>query len=75
MVLRLKLRELKRKYFEGDLTMPKTTLWMFGAICLLAGIVYGLCAAPLTHGVMIGCNNGNCDMWGLDEKNKEEEKA
>ncbi|MCM1541913.1 MAG: hypothetical protein NC121_11715 [Blautia sp.] len=81
MVLKLKLKNLAQKCFEGDLTMPKATFWMIGVICLLAGIVYGLCVAPLTHGVTIGSNNGNYDnkydgcVWGPGEKGEEEEEA
>lgn len=45
--------------FEGEVIIPKTTLWMIGMICLLSGIVHGLLAAPWTHGVNIACNNGN----------------
>lgn len=54
-----RMREWKRSCFEGELTVPKVTLWLAGAVCLLAGIVYGLKAAPMTHGLNIGSNNGN----------------
>lgn len=52
--------------FEGDLTMPKLTFWLAAAVCLLAGVVYGLMAAPRTHGIHknIGCNNGNANSFG-----------
>ena len=73
MVLKLKLKNLAKKCFEGNLTMPKATFWLVGIVCVLAGIVYGLFAAPLTHGVMIGSNNGNCAgcMCGSDEEDEE----
>ncbi len=54
-----KCRELKENYFDGEVTMAKTTLWMIAGLCLLAGIIRGLRMAPMTHGVMIGCGNGN----------------
>lgn len=54
-----KLKELAKKCFEGEVTLPKVMLWLIGAVCLFGGIVYGLKAAPMTHGVMIGSNNGN----------------
>lgn len=50
---------LQEKWFEGDVTLPKVTLWLACTVCLLAGIVYGLRKAPWTHGVTIGSNNGN----------------
>ncbi len=54
-----KLRELGDKWFEGELTVPKTELWLVLIACFLMGILYGLKKAPMTHGVMIGSNNGN----------------
>ncbi len=79
MVLKMKLRNLAKKCFEGELTMPKALFWLIGITCVLAGIVYGLCAAPFTHGVSIGCNNNNgkydnC-IWGTDEESEEDEEA
>lgn len=53
------MKKLAKQCFEGEITMPKVNLWMAGAICLLAGMVFGLLHAPLTHGIRIGCNNGN----------------
>lgn len=53
------LKKLARQCFEGDVAMPKIMFWMAGTICLLAGMVIGLTSAPMTHGVRIGCNNGN----------------
>lgn len=76
MVLVTKMKHLAKKCFEGDLTMPKVIFWLVGIVCVLAGIVYGLCAAPLTHGITIGSNNGNCDynecIWGGEEKEEKE---
>ena len=57
--LKEKCRKLREACFEGEVTMTKATLWMIAAICLLAGIIHGLRMAPMTHGVMIGCGNGN----------------
>lgn len=54
-----KLENLAHRCFDGELTMPKINFWLIGAVCLLAGIVYGMRVAPMTHGMMIGCNNGN----------------
>ena len=48
-----------KTYYEGDVTMPKVTFWLVCIMFLFAGIIYGLLAAPMTHGLMIGCNNGN----------------
>ncbi len=47
------------KYFEGEVTLSKVTMWLACTTCLLAGVVYGLRKAPWTHGVTIGSNNGN----------------
>lgn len=52
-------RKLKEICFDGEVTMAKTTLWMIAVVCLLAGMIRGLRMAPMTHGVMIGCGNGN----------------
>ncbi len=54
-----KCRKLKETCFDGEVTMTKTTLWMIAGLCLLAGIIRGLRMAPMTHGVIIGCGNGN----------------
>lgn len=54
-----KISETWRKLFHGEVTIGKRELWLIGAVCLLAGIVYGLKKAPWTHGVTIGSNNGN----------------
>lgn len=70
-----KMKTLAKQCFEGDLTMPKVNLWLIGAICLLAGIVYGLCIAPFTHGVTIGCNNGNSNcIWDDAEESEDEDE-
>ncbi len=72
-----KCKKLVQQCFCGDLTMPKVNFWLIGSICLLAGVVYGLCIAPLTHGVRIACNNNNqngCHCGcGQEKENKEEE--
>lgn len=70
-----KLKNFTKQCFEGDVTMPKVVLWLVGGICLLAGIVYGLCMAPMTHGVTIGSNNGNTTdcIWDAKEDDEETE--
>ena len=70
MILKLKLKNLVRRCFEGDLTMSKVMLWLICTVCMLAGIVYGLCMAPFTHGISIGSNNRNYDrcFWSPEEE-------
>lgn len=74
-----KWMELREKWFEGEITLPKATLWLACSACLLAGIVYGLRKAPWTHGVTIasnnGNNNGNGNVNGGEEGAGEEEEA
>ena len=73
-----KLKEAAKHLFCGETIVNKRDLWFVGGICFLAGIVYGLVTAPWTHGVTIGCNNGNGwnDCCGDDSKCgcEEEEK-
>lgn len=54
----MKVREMCKTLFTGELTLKKRELWLVGGLCLMAGIVYGLRKAPWTHGVNIGCHNG-----------------
>lgn len=54
-----KFKELGDRWFEGELTVPKTELWLVLISCFLMGMLYGLKKAPMTHGVMICGNNGN----------------
>lgn len=54
-----KMKETAQKLFCGETIVNKRDLWFVGGLCLLAGIIYGVFAAPWTHGVMIGSNNGN----------------
>ena len=72
------LKKWMRHCFEGEVTMPKSTFWLAAAVCLLAGVVYGLLAAPRCHGIhkMVGCNNGNsyCTGEGRCCQNSEEEE-
>lgn len=75
-----KLKEIKERCFEGEMTLSKVTIWLIGAVCLLGGIVYGLKTAPMTHGMMICSNNGNnngndhgCSCKEEDEKEEENE--
>lgn len=68
-----KVKNLTKQCFEGDVTVTKVTLWLIGVSCLLAGVVYGLCIAPWTHGVTIGCNNG-CHNTCLTDDEKKTEK-
>lgn len=63
--------------FEGEMTLPKVTLWLAAAVCLLAGVVYGLRTAPRTHGIQkyCGCNNGNGNSYcGGKERRCEDEE-
>ena len=70
--LKAKLTVAVNKFFRGEVTMKKTDLWLIGAVCLLAGIVYGLKKAPWTHGVMIGSNNGNQENVGNNNNNNQD---
>lgn len=72
----MKMKRLAKQCFEGDVTMPKVILWLICIICVLAGIVYGLCVAPFTHGIAIGSNNGNYSecIWGSEEREEEDEE-
>lgn len=65
--------ELVKNWFEGEVTVTKLELWLALTVCMLAGIVYGLCKAPMTHGMMIGCNNGSS--FGCDSCRKKAGKA
>ncbi len=70
-----KCRKLMTNCFEGDVTLPKLTLWMTVIACLSMGVAYGLLMAPWTRGVTIGSNNGheNCS-FGADCRQKGEEE-
>lgn len=76
------LKRWKKNCFEGEVTMPKVTFWLAAAVCLLAGVVFGLLAAPMTDGVhrYVGCNNGNNNgnansySGGKDSREKEGEQ-
>lgn len=70
--LRDNLRKLTKTCFEGELTMPKVNFWLAGAVCLLAGMVYGLLAAPMTHGLNIACSSGNTNNSCKDKEDEEE---
>lgn len=72
-----KVKSAVCRCFEGDLTMPKVNFWLIGAVCLLAGIVYGLLVAPATHGVTIGSNNGNQSgcVFGVRKEDEENENV
>ncbi len=65
-------RQLGEKCFEGEVTLPKTELWLVLTACFLAGILYGLRKAPLTHGVgvVIGSGNGNSFHCGIGGRRK-----
>ena len=54
-----KVKEVAKKLFCGETIVNKRDLWFIGGLCFLGGIVYGLVAAPWTHGVTIGSYNGN----------------
>ncbi|MCM1119688.1 MAG: hypothetical protein NC543_10050 [bacterium] len=70
-----KVKELVKHCFEGEVTLPRTTVWLIGAACLLLGIVYGLKTAPMTHGMMIGSNNGNNNGNNSGNGHKKEDAA
>lgn len=70
-----KLREWEERYLEGEITLPKTELWLLLMLCLMAGIVYGLRKAPLTHGMAIGSYNGNTFGCGPGGGRKEPEEV
>ena len=77
MVLK-KMKKLMQQCFEGEVTMSKMMLWLIAFVCLLAGVVYGLRIAPMTHGVTVASNNGNQShcIWGAkDEAEKEEDET
>lgn len=69
-----KLKKLMKVCLEGEITVPKTTCWLVGTVCLLAGIVYGMKAAPFTHGITIGSNNGNQTNCGWEKEDLEAEE-
>lgn len=74
-VLKRKAEKLMQTLFSGEVTCSKTHLWLVGIICVLAGIVYGMCVSgPWAHGVTIGSFNGNTDNshGDLDQKSPEE---
>lgn len=56
---KLKCRNLYEKCFVGEKVLDKSTLWLVCAVVFMAGLVYGLLIAPLTHGVTISCGNNN----------------
>lgn len=70
-MLREKGKKLLNTCFHGEVTVPKTTCWLVGAVCLLAGIVHGMRVAPLTHGFIIGSGNGNHIFAGEEEPQEE----
>lgn len=70
-----KLKKLEQQCFEGEVVMPKVMFWLIVLVCLLAGVVYGLRVAPMTHGMTIASNNGNqshCSWGGKCEKEESE---
>lgn len=60
------MREKIIALFKGETTISKMDLWLIGGICFLAGIVIGIMKAPWSHGIRIGCNNGNHSSFGQD---------
>ena len=59
MITKKKICEITTELTEGNVTMSKKELWLIVICAIMTGIVYGLLKAPMTHGVRIGCNNGN----------------
>lgn len=75
LVMMRKAKKMLETYFVGDVIVSKRTLWLAGAVCLLAGIVYGLVTAPWTHGVTIGSyNQSDCTYGGDSAAGKEEDE-
>ena len=69
-----RLQALRKAWFEGQLTMPKTYIWLTGLICLLGGVIWGLRMAPMSHGVTIGSYNGNGSSSGFWRETPEDGK-
>ena len=68
------MRKKMEELFEGEVTITKREIWLMGACCLLAGIVYGFLKAPWTHGVKIGSDNGSYCSYENKTSGKKEEK-
>ena len=71
------LRKWKKDCFEGEVTMPKVTFWLAAAVCLLAGVVYGLLKAPMTAGYhkYVGCNISAAEESAAVKETKRNRKA
>lgn len=67
-----KLKETTQKLFCGETIVNKRDLWFLGGLMFLAGVIYGLLAAPWTKGVSIGCGNGNNENHYHDDFEEEE---
>lgn len=71
-MIKMKLRKLAKNLFEGEMTIRKTEFWLIACVCMLAGVVHGLLAAPMTHGITIGSNNNNGNISGMNGDGEEE---
>lgn len=54
---KMKWKKWAGDLFVGEISIRKSDLWFVAGLCLLAGVVCGLFAAPLTHGVTVWSNN------------------
>lgn len=75
MITKKKICETFKAMTEGDVTMSKKQLWLVLICVMMTGIVYGLLKAPMTHGVRIGCYNGNYNGNAAQPDEEEEPKS
>ncbi len=52
---------------KGEMLISKREFIMALALCLFAGITFGLLKAPYTHGVKIGSDNGRTFINSADD--------
>ena len=74
MITKKKICEVTTELTQGDVTMSKRELWLVVICCFMTGLVYGLMKAPKTHGVRIGCYNGNNNSGAYDPKTETKDK-
>ncbi len=55
----MKLKETASGLLAGEITIQRRELFMAGALCLLAGIVIGLCHAPCTRKIIVTGSKAN----------------
>lgn len=71
--LKLKMKELYHKMFDGEITLDKSSFWLIAAVIFMMGMLYGLLKAPMTHGINITCGNNNGNNYGPDFDEDEED--